>query len=87
LTALGTTFGTVLGLDFNTSIVLSAVIAIAYTALGGLWAVALTDIIQMTLLFIGLILVIPYALELTGGWDATWAAYVEKKGACIFSGC
>ncbi len=81
LTALGTTFGTVLGLDFETSIVLSAVIAIAYTALGGLWAVALTDIVQMILLFVGLILVIPYALEATGGWDVTWAAYVEKKGA------
>ena len=81
LTALGTTFGTVLGLDFETSIVLSAVIAMAYTALGGLWAVTLTDIIQMTLLFVGLILVIPFALEVTGGWDTTWEAYVEKKGA------
>jgi len=81
LTALGTTFGTVLGLDFGASIVLSAIIAIAYTALGGLWAVALTDIVQMILLFVGLILVIPYALETTGGWDTTWAAYVEKKGA------
>jgi len=81
LTALGTTFGTVLGLDFNSAIILSAIIAIAYTSLGGLWAVALTDIVQMILLFVGLILVIPFALELTGGLDATWAAYVEKKGA------
>jgi len=81
LTALGTTFGTVLGLDFSAAIILSAIIAIAYTALGGLWAVALTDIVQMILLFVGLILVIPFALEMTGGLDATWAAYVEKKGA------
>ena len=34
LTALGTTFGTVLGLDTPSAIVLSALIAIAYTALG-----------------------------------------------------
>ncbi len=81
LTALGTTFATVLGLDFNSAIILSAIIAIAYTALGGLWAVALTDIIQMILLFVGLLLVLPYALQVTGGLDATWAAYVEKKGA------
>lgn len=81
LTALGTTFGTVLGLDFNSSIILSAIIAIAYTALGGLWAVALTDIVQMILLMFGLALVIPYALASVGGWDVAWAAYVEQKGS------
>ena len=61
LTALGTTFATVLGLDFTSSIILSATVAVAYTALGGLWAVALTDIVQMTLLMIGLLLVLPFA--------------------------
>lgn len=81
LTALGTTFATVLGIDFNTAIILSSVIAIAYTAIGGLWAVALTDIVQMILLFLGLILVIPFALDTVGGWDVAWATYVEKKGA------
>ncbi len=81
LTALGTTFGTILGLEAQEAIVLSAVIAIAYTAIGGLWAVALTDIVQMILLFVGLILVIPFALEMTGGLSETWSAYVEKKGA------
>ncbi|MEZ4884277.1 MAG: sodium:solute symporter family protein [Chitinophagales bacterium] len=81
LTALGTTFGTVLGLDFNTSIVLSAMIAIAYTALGGLWAVALTDIVQLIFLFVGLILVIPFALQHVGGWENAWQMYVDKKGS------
>lgn len=81
LTALGTTFGTVLGIDFQTSIILSSVIAIAYTALGGLWAVALTDIFQMILLLVGLCLVIPFALDFVGGWDTAWATYKESKGA------
>lgn len=80
LTALGTTFGTVLGLDFNTSIILSAAIAIAYTAIGGLWAVALTDVIQLVLLIGGLILVIPFALQHVGGLEMTWEAYADKKG-------
>ncbi len=80
LTALGTTFGTVLGIDFTTAIILSAVIALAYTALGGLWAVALTDILQMILILIGLGLVIPFALQSVGGWDTVWAKYVEAKG-------
>lgn len=46
LTALGTTFGTILGLDFTTSIIISAVIAVAYTVFGGMWAVAYTDVFQ-----------------------------------------
>lgn len=81
LSALGTTFGVVLGLDFQNAIILSAVIAIAYTALGGLWAVALTDVIQMVLLLIGLFITIPYALDYIGGWDTAWAAYQVKFGA------
>jgi len=80
LTALGTTFGTVLGMDFVPSIIVSAAIAIAYTALGGLWAVAFTDVIQMILLLIGLTLVIPFALDKVGGWDLAWATYRENKG-------
>lgn len=81
LTALGTTFGTVLGLDFTTSIILSALIAIVYTAMGGLWAVALTDIFQLILLLGGLLLVLPFALSHVGGLEMAWEAYQEKKGA------
>jgi high affinity choline transporter 7 len=81
LSALGSTFGVVLGLDFESSIVLSALIAIAYTALGGLWAVALTDVIQMILLFVGLCISLPYALDYVGGWDVAWSLYQAKLGA------
>ncbi|MFK7807813.1 MAG: sodium:solute symporter family protein [Saprospiraceae bacterium] len=81
LTALGTTFGTVLGLDTDTSIVLSAIIAIAYTAIGGLWAVAITDVVQLILLAIGLLIVLPFAFQNVGGMEVAWATYVEKKGA------
>lgn len=80
LTALGATFATVLGIDLRTAILLSAVIAIAYTALGGLWAVALTDVVQLAILFIGLACIVPYALAHTGGWSATWSAYQAKFG-------
>ena len=80
LTALGTTFGTILGLDFSTSIIISAVVAIIYTALGGMWSVAYTDIIQLILLVGGLVLVVPFALAYVDGWDATWSAYSERKG-------
>ena len=81
LTALGTTFGTVLGLDTNTAIIISAGIAIAYTALGGLWAVAVTDVLQMIILVIGLLLIVPFALNQLGGLDQVWTQYQQKMGA------
>jgi solute carrier family 5 (high affinity choline transporter), member 7 len=81
LTALGTTFGAIVGLDTPTAIILSAVITIAYTALGGLWSVALTDFIQLILLLGGLALIVPFALQHTGGWQGTWQAYQIQHGA------
>ena len=81
LTALGATFSTILGIGMNESILLSAVVAIVYTMIGGLWAVALTDIIQLTLILVGLAIVVPFALAETGGWDVVWLAYQEKHGA------
>lgn len=81
LTALGATFATVLGIDLQTAIILSAAIAVAYTALGGLWAVALTDVLQMIILLIGLAIIVPFALDYSGGFSATYAAYGKKFGA------
>ncbi|WP_291862462.1 sodium:solute symporter family protein [Marinilabilia sp.] len=81
LTALGATFATILGLDIQTAIVVSSVIAIIYTAIGGLWAVALTDVVQLGLLFIGLIIVMPFAFDSVGGWDQAWQAYQTKMGS------
>ena len=81
LTALGTTFGTVLGLSFSLSIIFSAIIAILYTVIGGLWAVAFTDVLQLLFILLGLGLVIPFALSSVGGWENAWDLYVAKKGS------
>ncbi|MGP4077775.1 sodium:solute symporter family protein [Halobacillus sp. K22] len=77
LVALGTTFGLILGLDFNTSIIISAIIAIAYTFVGGMWSVALTDVAQIIMIIIGLFLVVPFALSEVGGLSQAWGAYTE----------
>ncbi|QKG85937.1 sodium:solute symporter [Kroppenstedtia pulmonis] len=84
LTALGTTFGTILGLDFTTSILLSAAIAIAYTVAGGLWSVVYTDVVQFGMILVGLFLVVPFAIGHTGGFAENWNHYtvgMEKMGA------
>lgn len=81
LTALGTTFGTILGLDTQLSIIISAGIAILYTVSGGLWSVALTDVAQLILLFIGLGVVLPVALSRIGGMEQVWTLYQAQWGA------
>ena len=80
LSALGSTFGIVIGLDFGVSVIISAAVAIGYTALGGLWAVALTDVIQLSLLFLGLGVILPFIIDSSGGLAVTWTAYSAKWG-------
>ncbi|MEQ1507627.1 MAG: sodium:solute symporter, partial [Myxococcota bacterium] len=67
LLALGTTFGTVVGLDVRVAVVASASVAILYTAFGGLRAVAWTDVVQLGMLVVGLGIAVPYAVSNAGG--------------------
>lgn len=48
----------VLDLSFTVCIWISAAVAVTYTLLGGLYSVAYTDIIQLVLIFLGLVRVI-----------------------------
>jgi len=55
LAALGATVSVIVDMDNNTSIILSAGIALFYTLFGGLYSVAYTDVIQLFCIFIGLV--------------------------------
>lgn len=63
LAALGATVSVIIDLDNNTSIIVSAGIALFYTLFGGLYSVAYTDVIQLGCIFVGLWLCIPFAIE------------------------
>ena len=78
LVALGTTFGTVLGFDSSTSILLSAAIAIGYTTVGGLSSVAYTDVVQLACILIGLCIAIPFAMPHVGDTSELVSAYWEQ---------
>ena len=58
-----------LGLDYTTSLIIVTVVITVYAVMGGLWSVTLTDFIQVFLIVIGMIIAIPFALKLAGGWD------------------
>ncbi|XP_068165777.1 high affinity choline transporter 1-like [Antennarius striatus] len=62
LIALGATMRAVLDLPFSVCVWISAAVAISYTVLGGLYSVAYTDVIQMSLILISLWLCVPFVL-------------------------
>lgn len=51
----GATMSVILDLPYSVCIWISAAVAITYTLLGGLYSVAYTDIIQLTLIFFSLV--------------------------------
>jgi SSS family solute:Na+ symporter len=60
-----------LGMDLGVAVLVSGVIIVAYTAMGGLKAVIYTDVFQMLVLLIGVIFIaVPIGLIKVGGWSA-----------------
>jgi len=68
--AFGLIFETLTGTPLIIGIVGGALVIFVYTAVGGLWAVALTDFLQMVILVTGLILLLVVVLVDVGGWGA-----------------
>jgi solute carrier family 5 (high affinity choline transporter), member 7 len=77
LVAIGSTFGVMLQMPLVTAIVLSAVVVTLYTMAGGMWSVAYTDAIQLTLVVIGLAVALPYALDAAGGLVTALSGYMS----------
>ncbi|XP_075546219.1 high-affinity choline transporter 1-like [Dermacentor variabilis] len=70
--ALGSTLSVVTGLDGRVSIGVSAAVAVLYTVTGGVYSVAYTDVVQLSFIFIGLWICVPFML-LNGHADPIWS--------------
>ena len=70
LVAFGLIFESLTGVPLEIGIIGGAVVIFVYTSIGGLWAVALTDFIQMIIILIGLIILFTVVLIDVGGWGA-----------------
>ncbi|XP_049919264.1 high-affinity choline transporter 1-like [Epinephelus moara] len=75
LVSLGATMSVVLDLPFSVCVWISAAVAIIYTGLGGLYSVASTDIIQISLVLLGLWLCVPFVLASDVYTDITKTAW------------
>ena len=79
---------TALGLVFNLlsdgtisiplGMVLGTASILAYTLFGGMWSVAVTDVVQMIILVVGLSIIAGYASNLAGGADKVLALAQSK---------
>ena len=82
--ACGTLFNTVIGIDQTYTMYVAAFIIIGYTFLGGFSAVALTDLIQGTMMFFT-VLYVPVAAAIALGGPAPTMDILAKEGPDFFS--
>ena len=74
LVGMGKLFSFILGWPYSWSILLGTAIILLYTVLGGIMAVAWTDIFQVVIALVGVIIILPLVTKLAGGWDAIKAS-------------
>lgn len=67
------------GLTLNQAILIGAVIVTVYTLFGGMWSVALTDVVQTVAIVVGLLLVAWLLADRAGGLGAVLAA-AQREG-------
>lgn len=69
MVAFGRVIQTVGGIDPDLGIWIGAIIVLVYTTVGGMWAVTLTDFVQVLVLVLGLVWITPTLLSEMGGWS------------------
>ena len=67
--ACGKLFRSLFGVDYMAAMILSAVVIVGYTIMGGFRAVSTTDLIQSVVMSMALIAVLVYGVNVAGGWD------------------
>ncbi len=84
LFVLGTSLSVILHIEVSVAIISSAAVAILYTMFGHMMAVAYTDILQLLLIVVGLVLSIPFimshpAVESIAITSETWRGNLDMK--------
>ena len=68
--ACGKLFSSLFGIDYFWAMIISAIVIVGYTALGGFLAASTTDFIQSIIMTIALIVVLVFGINQAGGMDA-----------------
>lgn len=68
--ACGKLFSSLFGIEYQTAMVISAVVIVAYTMLGGFLAASTTDFIQSLIMSVALVIVLIFGVNVAGGMGA-----------------
>lgn len=79
MVAFGRVIQSLTGIDPTLGICTGAAIVLVYTTAGGMWAVTLTDFIQVAVLTLGLLAITPLLLHDMGGWAAIRAQVPDGR--------
>lgn len=66
---LGTLLNLLTGIDLFYARIIGAAVVLFYTVTGGMWAVTMTDVVQVILIVAGLFIIVPGAVQMAGGLD------------------
>jgi SSS family solute:Na+ symporter len=76
--AMATILNVATGIPFPVCLVLTTVIVILYTSLGGLWAVVSTDVLQGAMTLLGVVIMVPVFFTKAGGVGAVLQSLPAK---------
>jgi high affinity choline transporter 7 len=80
MVVLGASFAAILGVSLASGIIITAAVTIAYTLMSGLWAVAYTDVVQLSMVIVFLLIAVFIGTPKVGGWNSMWGNYNEAWG-------
>lgn len=67
----------IIGIDFAVAVIILGVVTVIYDMLGGMAAVVLSDVIQMAILYMGIVLCLVYSIDAVGGFSAVFSSFAE----------
>ncbi len=78
--ACGKLFNSLFGIEYHTAMIISAIVIILYTSIGGFLAASTTDLIQSVIMTIALIVIVCFGISTAGGFDAVMDNAKELPG-------
>ena len=68
--ACGKLFNSLFGVDYHAAMIVSAIVIMFYTTMGGFLAASTTDFIQSIIMSVALIIILLFGVRMAGGFDA-----------------
>ena len=78
--ACGKLFNSLFDIDYHAAMIISAVVIILYTSIGGFLAASTTDLIQSIVMTIALVVIVIFGINTAGGFDAVIENAKELPG-------